>query len=105
MKLDEQWRNVVRKNKIYWKNLIWNYTTRLRYCWKYRNSSTFILSKYYKAKRYITEHQKQQLMKKLSSQFQQMQKQCEIKKLRGQKAEQNFNNELKRQERRKKNDN
>jgi hypothetical protein len=48
-----------RSMKIYWKNLLWNYTVRLWYCWKYRNSKFW---NYYCSERYVTERQRQELL-------------------------------------------
>lgn len=53
-------------NKILWKNLIWNYTIRLWYCWKYRKSKW---CNFFIAKRSETTKQEQELLKKFRKAF------------------------------------
>jgi len=53
-------------NKILWKNLIWNYTTRLWYCWKYRKSRW---CNFFIAKRLETAKQEQEFLEKFKEAF------------------------------------
>jgi len=54
------------KNKILWKDLIWNYTIRLWYCWKYRRGKWH---NFFITKRPQTTKQKQELLKKFKEAF------------------------------------
>ena len=49
------------KNKIYWKNLICNYTVRLWYCWRYRKSK---FRTYHCSKLWVTENQRKEIFKR-----------------------------------------
>ena len=50
------------KNKIFWKNLIWNYSTRLWHLWKYRHNPN---KKFLTTKIIWTEKQKQKLLEEI----------------------------------------